>query len=121
MRFSAKIDTSVADEMSCNASSVPTTAITPITSGRPAATMLPNTSSSAIAVSGVVMISERWTSFSDRALTWRATSESPVTSVRSTSVRWVNSGDRRLAVSTRSPRSPCKRADDQRLRGRRCS
>ena len=35
MRFNAKIDTSVADEMSCNASSVPTTAITPITSGRP--------------------------------------------------------------------------------------
>ncbi len=69
MRFNAKIDTSVADEMSCNASSVPTTAITPITSGSPAATMLPNTSSSAIATSGVVMISERWTSFSERALT----------------------------------------------------
>ena len=34
-----------------------------------AATMLPNTSSSAIATSGVVMISERWTSFSERALT----------------------------------------------------
>ena len=30
MRFNAKMDTSVADEMSCNARSVPTTAITPI-------------------------------------------------------------------------------------------
>ena len=106
VRFNAKIDTSVVDEMSWSASSVPTTAMTPITSGSPAATMLPNTSSNAIAVSGVVMSSERWTSFSDCALTWRATSESPVTSVRSTSVRWVNSGDSRLAVFTRSPRSP---------------
>ena len=65
---------------------MPTTANTPTESGRSAATMLPNTITSAIAVNGAVMSSDRSRSLRACSEIWWVSTASPVASVESVRV-----------------------------------
>ncbi len=76
-RLRAKIDTSVSEEMIRSTRKVPTIASAPTTSGRPAATTLPNTSTINSSVIGKAMSSARRRSSSTCWFTCRKTSPKP--------------------------------------------
>jgi hypothetical protein len=74
-------DTSVTRDSRCSAVNAPRIATTPITSGRVAATTVPNTSTSSTSSTGIDSVSARAMSLLTRSLMSRPTVVAPPTSV----------------------------------------